>query len=379
MTEVVSGRLRSFRALASRTVIVVGVAVIAFASTSAFAQTTRGCNLPPQFPCPDARIMSFDADRTSIKPGEPVVLSWVAENPGAMSVTPGVGPVIARGSARVTPAATTTYTLSVGGGPNGQVLTKTITVTVAGPASAPGASAGSRRSLGGGGTTQAPLRLPDGRPNMQGVFSPFGARGGGAGRGGAPPAANVLPRTPTLKKGMESYRVVYDDKAIISDCVVGSVPPSFGPYSFQVIQTPQYVVLFYEYMHLFRIVPIDAGVHQSGESWMGDSIGRWDGDTFVIDTVGFNLKSTVGGTGDRHQPFRHSEQLHMIERIRRVDLNTIEIDTRLEDPKVFEGPWGWVSRYAYHPEFTRVEEYMCAENAKDYDFLLDPKKEIKLP
>jgi hypothetical protein len=364
----------------SQPVIAVGFAFIALASSNALAQTTRGCNLPPQFPCPDARIMSFDADRTSIKPGEPVVLSWVAENPGAMSVTPGVGPVIARGSARVTPAATTTYTLSVGGGPNGQVLTKTVTVTVAGPALATSASAGPASAPAAtAAPTQGLPRMPDGRANLQGVFSPFGARGFGAGRGGAPPAANALPRTPTLKQGMESYRVVYDDTTILSDCVVGSVPPSFGPYSFQIIQTPQYVVLFYEYMHLFRIVPIDAGVHQPGESWMGDSIGRWDGDTFVIDTVGFNLKSTVGGTGDRHQPFRHSDQLHMIERIRRIDLNTIEIDTRLEDPKVFEGPWGWVSRYAYHPEFTRVEEYMCAENAKDYDFLLDPKKEIKLP
>jgi hypothetical protein len=379
MTYVVSGFMTYVVSGFSRTVIVVTIAAVLAIASSASAQTTRGCNLPPQFPCPDARIMSFDADRTSITPGEPVVLSWVAENPGAMSVTPGVGPVIARGSARVTPAATTTYTLSVGGGPNGQVLTKAITITVAGSAFAPSATAGAARSLGGGGTTQDVLRMPDGKPNLQGVFSPFGARGVGPGRGGAAPAANALPRTPTLKKGMESYRVVYDDKAIISDCVVGSVPPSFGPYSFQIIQTPQYVVLFYEYMHLFRIVPIDVGVHQSGESWMGDSIGRWDGDTFVIDTVGFNLKSTVGGTGDRHQPFRHSEQLHMIERIRRIDLNTIEIDTRLEDPKVFEGPWGSVGRYTYHPEFTRVEEYMCAENAKDYDFLLDPKKGIKLP
>jgi hypothetical protein len=355
---------------AARVVCGVLVGVFALAS-SALAQTTRGCNLPPQFPCPDARIMSFDADRRSIKPGESVVLSWVAENPGAMTVTPGVGPVIARGSARVSPAATTTYTLSVSGGPNGQLLTRTITITVAGttPVSAAAPAAA---------PTQGVPRIPDGKPNLQGVFSTFGARGAGAGRG-TPPPASALPRTPTLKKGMESYRVVYDPNTIVSDCVVGSVPPSFGPYSFQIIQTPEYVVLFYEYMHLFRIVPIDVGVHQPGESWMGDSIGRWDGDTFVIDTVGFNLKSTVGGTGDRHQPYRHSEQLHMIERIRRIDLNTLEIETRLEDTKVFEGPWGWTSRYAYHPEFKRVEEYMCAENAKEYDFRLDPKKEIKLP
>src|SRR5512138_2877377 len=122
--------------------IVLAIAVM-LARGNALGQTTRGCNLPPQFPCPDARIMSFDADRTSIKPGESIVLSWVAENPGAMSVTPGVGPVVARGAARVTPAATTTYTLSVGGGPNGQVLTKTITITVAGttPVSAAAATA----------------------------------------------------------------------------------------------------------------------------------------------------------------------------------------------------------------------------------------------
>ena len=112
---------------------------------------------------------------------------------------------------------------------------------------------------------------------------------------------------------------------------------------------------------------------------MGDSVGHWEGDTLIVDTVGFNLKSTVGGTGDRHQPYRHSEQLHMVERIRRIDRNTLEIETTLEDPKVFEGPWRTVGRYAYHPEFKRVEEYICAENAKDYDYLLDPGKEITLP
>src|SRR5262245_8556440 len=174
--------------------LALGFAMLMFAAGEARAQTTRGCNLPPQFPCPDARIMSFDADRVSIKPGESVVLSWVAENPGAMSVSPGVGPVIARGSARVSPAATTTYTLSVGGGPGGQVLTKTITISVAGtsPVSAAAAAAVPTQGVPAAGVP----RMPDGRPNLQGVFSPFGARGAGAGRGGgnAPPTANAVPR-----------------------------------------------------------------------------------------------------------------------------------------------------------------------------------------
>src|SRR5215471_1453577 len=131
-------------------------ALLALASSDTRAQTTRGCNLPPQFPCPDARIMSFEADRTSIKPGEAAVLSWVAENPGAMSVTPVVGPVVARGAARVTPAATTTYTLSVGGGPNGQVLTKTVTITVAGTTPVPAAAVAPTAAV-----SQGVPRMPD--------------------------------------------------------------------------------------------------------------------------------------------------------------------------------------------------------------------------
>lgn len=76
---------------------------------NASAQLTRGCNLPKEFPCPAARIMDFSADKTSIKPGESIVVSWVAENPGVMEVTPDIGVVVARGSARITPSATTTY------------------------------------------------------------------------------------------------------------------------------------------------------------------------------------------------------------------------------------------------------------------------------
>jgi len=341
------------------------------AAASASAQTTRGCNLPANFPCPDARIMSFGADRLSVKPGEAVTLTWAAENPGAMSVTPGVGPVVARGSARVSPRATTTYMLTVGGGPNGQTLTKTLTITVE----------GTKEEATSAPSVPPPVEIPrtsDGHPDLSGVFNAFGAGRGGGGRAGAPPAS-TLPIRPTLKPGMESYRVVYDDKQVISDCVVGSVPPSFGPYSFQIIQNRNHVVVLYEYMHLFRVIPLDGGPHQPGISWMGDSVGTWDGDTLVIDTVGFNTQSTVGGTGDRHQPYHHSDSLHMVERIRRLNTGMLEIETTLEDPKVFVGPWRTVNRYAFHPEFKKVEEYICAENAKSYDYLLDPKAEIKLP
>ena len=349
-----------------------GIGVLVIAPGTTLAQTTRGCNLPPQFPCPDARIMSFEADRTSIKPGESLVLTWVAENPGAMFVTPGVGPVIARGSARVSPAATTTYTLSVGGGPNGQVLTRTVTITVAGTTAV--ASTATTPAA-----TQGVPRMPDGRPNLQGVFSTFGARGAGPGRGGAPPAPGVLPRTPTLKPGMESYRVEQKPDVIVSDCVVGSVPPSFGPYLFQIIQTPDYVVLFYQVHAPLSHRPAR---RRTASAWR-ELDGRFD--------------RQLGRRHVRHRHGRLQPEEHRRWRWRSASAVPAlgAVAHGRTDPahrsqhardrnqagrsEVFEGPWGWTSRYAYHPEFKRVEEYMCAENPKEDDYLLDPKKEIKLP
>lgn len=335
------------------------VAVVPDAS----AQLTRGCNLPAQFTCPAARIVEFSANKTSIKPGETVVISWVAENPQAMVISPDVGAVIARGSEKLKPEATTTYTLKVGGGPNGEELTKTLTITVAGT---------TPRVVDAAASTAKPVpRTAGGKPVLQGVYNMFGAmRGPGGPRPNAAPAPGELPTAPKLKPGMESYRVPpRDPKETVSDCTIGSVPPSLGPYSIQFIQNDDYVILLYEYMHLHRIVPLDGQPHQPGTSWMGDSIGSWDGDTLVIDTIGFNTESTVGPGGDRHLPYRHSDALHMVERIKRVDYDTLEWQTILEDPKVFEGPWQSTRRLKLHPELKKIDEYVCAENLKDYDYL----------
>src|SRR5215467_7060019 len=114
---------------------------------------TRGCQLPPQFPCPDARIMEFKADVLSMKPGQRVVLSWAAENPGPMTITPAPGAVTARGSVGVSPTVTTTYTLRVAGGPNGEVLTRSLTIAVDGTDAAVSAMESA--------PARSPLRTPD--------------------------------------------------------------------------------------------------------------------------------------------------------------------------------------------------------------------------
>ncbi len=67
---------------------------------------------------------------------------------------------------------------------------------------------------------------------------------------------------------------------------------------------------------------------------MGDSIGSWDGDTFVVDTVGFNTKTWVDRVGHGH-----SDQLHVVERFQRINQNDLELDLTMEDPKAFAAPW----------------------------------------
>lgn len=365
------------------------------------AQNARGCNLPPQFACPEPRIVSFEARPATIKPGGSAELTWVTENTGTavIAIAPTVGTVIARGAARVSPVATTTYTLSATGGGSASPLTRSLTVTVEGttPVAVETAMPAS---------TETP-RMADGKPKLQGVYSMFGGRGGGgAGRGdpggggrgvpagepppaGGPgaatgaqaaPASGQLPNRPTLKPGMEKYRApAPDPNVVVSECGVSTVPVGIGPYNFQIIQNADYVVILYEYMHLFRVIPLDGTPHQPGpSSWMGDSVGHWEGDTLVIDTVNFNTKSTVGaglsgGTGS----LLHSHELHMVERIRRLSYGTLEWEVTLDDPEVFVSPWRTVNRYTFHPEFKRVEEYMCFENLKNYDYLIDPTKEIK--
>jgi hypothetical protein len=92
---------------------------------------------------------------------------------------------------------------------------------------------------------------------------------------------------------------------------------------------------------------------------MGHSIGRWEGDTLVVDVVGFNDKSWVLSGG-----IFHSEALHVTERYRRVDYDTIQYEATIDDPKVFTQPFK-TSTTMMLREGTRLREYICPENNED--------------
>jgi hypothetical protein len=304
-----------------------------------------------------ARIINFTAQPASIQPGQSTTLAWSVENPSGTSLDPGPGRVRPRGSQQVTPAATTTYTLSVRG-PNNQMLTKEVTVTVAGttPVNAPGSASAAKKDV---------PRLANGKPDLSGVYdAPFG---GGGGRGGARGAA---PAGPVLKPGAEKYRSVRgpNDAGLTADCMPLAGPQAFSvPYQFQLVQSAHDLAILNEYPGTFRIIPTDGGPHQvdPDPTWMGDSVAHWDGDTLVIDSIGFNDKTEISG-------FKHSEALHIVERFTRTDYNTVQYEATIEDPNVFAEPWKIARSFGLRTDLPKIDEFVCEHN-EDYGKFFDKK------
>ncbi len=293
---------------------------------------------------PAARIVSFTAKPESVRAGEQVVLTWATENPNNVSIDPGEGKVAARGIRQVFPAATTTYTLTVNG-PNNSVLTKSVTVTVTGSASAAPAK---ETAL----ANSKDARMPDGKPDLTGVYGFAGVRD--------------LP-DPVLKPGGEKFKVdrtgnfVGGRTTLGTDCVPLGVPQTFvTPYPFQIVQKQNFLIMLFEYPNTFRFIPLDGRPHtpDPDPTWMGESVGRWEGDTLVVDSIGFNEKTEVSG-------YMHTDALHVMERYKRV-ANGLQYDVTVEDRNVFQSPWVFPTRVLpARPDQERVDEFVC-ENNVDY-------------
>jgi hypothetical protein len=302
-----------------------------------------------------ARITSLAVEPTTIQPGQSVTLRWAVENPTSVTLDP-LGRVAPRGQRTLSPGVTTTYTLSVTGAGN-SAEKRTVTVVVQGTMAGASPSDAVTTSA-----KKAAPRTADGKPDLSGIFG-YGAGGGGRGAAPAPAAPGSLPTTPTLKPGAEKFRVVRgaDDTGQYSSCLPPGIPQSFFvPYYIQIVQAPKAVVVAHEYLNLFRIIPTDgrAQAVDPDPSWMGHPVGRWDGDTLVVDSVGYNDKTEING-------YRHTESLHVVERFRRPDFDTLQYEATIEDPNVFAGPWVIRRTFPLLTEYDALNEFVC-ENNRDY-------------
>jgi hypothetical protein len=201
-------------------------------------------------------------------------------------------------------------------------------------------------------------RLADGKPDMTGVWVTDGGKDNGLER---------LEKlyTPAARKQQETLEEADDP---LFRCLPYGVPRSIlsPPWPFQVVQRPDMMVVLTEYYHAFRLIPTDGSPHAADvlPTYFGDSTGRWEGDTLVVDTVGFNGKTWLADARDRPTPasrgiWLHSDALHVVERWRMVNADAIEYQAIVEDPKVLTGAWPSPVVTLRRQPFKKIGEGMC--------------------
>jgi hypothetical protein len=148
-------------------------------------------------------------------------------------------------------------------------------------------------------------------------------------------------------------------------CLPVGVPRyMFDPYPFQIAQTANKLIFVFEGdNYLWRMVPLMKGdlshPNKPRPTWLGDSVGRYEGDTLVVDVVGFNGKAWLDQAGHPQ-----TEQAHLIERYWRTDFGTLKYDVTIDDPGAYTKPWTTSNTVRWRPGFELMES-ICQENEKD--------------
>jgi hypothetical protein len=133
----------------------------------------------------------------------------------------------------------------------------------------------------------------------------------------------------------------------------------FAAYPIELLQEPKQVTFIHEVHHMPRMVYLDMAMPKLDDldpNWMGVSVGRWDGDTLVVDTQGFNDVTTLDAAG-----LPHSTEMRVSERIRKVDTDTLEDVVTIADPKTYTKAWSTRVTYRRQPGL-RLKEYVCTDS-----------------
>jgi carboxypeptidase family protein len=199
-------------------------------------------------------------------------------------------------------------------------------------------------------------RASDGKPDLSGIWESSLAEAVGD-----PP--ELLPSAEAVAKRWQAS----NEPPPTTLCLPGGIATeSISEY--QIVQTPRLVVITDGGFNPTRLIYLDDREHPRdyNPSWMGHSIGHWDGDTLVVDTVGFNELGRLGvALGGLSQDAPRTEKLHVTERLRRRDLGHLEVETTYDDPGAFKKPFKTRYIKALAPKGVEILEYICAENERD--------------
>jgi hypothetical protein len=214
-------------------------------------------------------------------------------------------------------------------------------------------------------------RTADGTPDLSGVWDaasdPDGVAGGLEGVVVPKYMIDILRDhkvSPMTAWAAEIFKQRNDNK-LQDNPMIRCLPagvPRLDAYThpFKIVQTRDLIVILYESQTLFRQVFLDGRAHPKDPepSWLGYSIGKWEGDVLVVETIGFNDKTWLDGFGHPH-----SEAMRLTERFRRRDVGHMDIEVSIDDPKAYTVPIRYVQ-----PQDLMVDgeliEYICNENAK---------------
>lgn len=196
-------------------------------------------------------------------------------------------------------------------------------------------------------------RTADGRPDMSGYWN--AAQNGGAvfevqkheaksrslpaGQGAiVDPPDGLIPYQPwAAEKAKDNFEHHLADEPELHCFESGLPNQMYRQFGFQILEPAGYVVMNWEFMHAYRIIPTDNRPHTlpaSTKLFQGDSVGHWEGDTFVVDTTNFNDRTWLDSAGNIH-----TDQMHVVERFTMVNSRTINYEATIEDPKAYTRPW----------------------------------------
>jgi hypothetical protein len=229
--------------------------------------------------------------------------------------------------------------------------------------------------------TARQARTTDGKPNLNGIWQALGTAHWDLEDHSPAPGAlyqmGAVGATPGGQGVVEGGEIPYKPQALARKklnfasrlsldpevkCYMPGIPrATYMPFPFQIVQSPNMILMAYEFASSDRVINMGKPVEAAVDTWMGTANGRWDGDTLVVDNTGFNDKTWFDRAGNFH-----SDQLHVIERFTLMGPDHIQYEATIEDPQIFTRPWKIsMTLYRRVEKNVQLTDFKCVEFAEE--------------